>query len=55
MIALIRLFVAIAASLFMSRTRLEAENVAPRQQLIVLRCKMPDRVGLINGNGLFFG
>ena len=55
MIALIRLALAIVASLFKSRARLEAENTALRQQLIVLRRKLPGRVGLTNGDRLFFG
>ena len=54
MIALIRLFLAIVASLFKSRARLEAENTALRQQLIVLRRKLPGRVKLTNGDRTFF-
>ena len=48
MIALIRLFFANFSSLFKSRARLEAENTALRQQLIVLRRKLPGRVALTN-------
>ena len=51
MIVLIRLALAIVASLFKSRARLEAENAALRQQLIVLRRKLPGRVELKNGLG----
>ncbi|MGH8032474.1 MAG: integrase core domain-containing protein [Luteimonas sp.] len=54
MIALIRLALAVFASLFKSRSRLEAENTALRQQLIVLRRKMLGRVRLTNGDRLFF-
>ena len=54
MTALLRLFLAIVASLFKSRTRLEAENTALRQQLIVLRRKVPGRVKLSNGDRVFF-
>jgi len=52
---MIRLLLATAASLFKSRTRLEAENAALRQQLIVLRRKLQGRVALTNGDRLFFG
>ena len=55
MIALIRLALAVAASQFKSRSRLEAENTALRQQLIVLRRMMPGRVRLTNGDRLIFG
>ena len=54
MIALIRLTLAIVASLFKPRARLEAENTALRQQLIVLRRKTPGRVELTNGDRTFF-
>ena len=54
MIALIRLFLAIFASLFKSRARLEAENTALRQQLIVLRRKLPGRVKLTNSDRALF-
>ena len=45
MIALIRFLLAILTSPFKSKSRLEAENAALRQQLIVLRRKMKGRVG----------
>src|SRR5262245_33116390 len=54
MMALIRLALAIVASLFKSTARLEAENAALRQQLIVLRRKLPGRVKLTNGDRTFF-
>src|SRR6266436_4735830 len=50
MIALMRLVLAELVSLFKSRARLEAENLALRHQLIVLRRKMPRRVRLTNGD-----
>jgi hypothetical protein len=50
MIALMRLVLAELVSLFKSRARLEAENLAFRHQLIVLRRKMPRRVRLTNGD-----
>ena len=40
MIALIRLFLAVLASLFRSKLRLGAENTVLRQQVIVLRRKL---------------
>lgn len=55
MIALIRLTLAIAASLFKSKVWLEAEDAALRQPLIVLRRRVPGRVRLTNGDRLFFG
>jgi len=54
MIALIQLFFAFLASLFKSTARLEAENAALRQQLIVLRRKVPGRIKLTNGERTFF-
>ena len=54
MIALIRLALAIVASIFKSRTRLEAENAVLRQQLIVLRRKLPGRAKLTSGDRIFF-
>jgi hypothetical protein len=54
MVALIRLFVAIVGSLFKPRARLEAEIAALRQQVIVLRRKVPGRVTLTNGDRTFF-
>jgi hypothetical protein len=44
MIALILLFLNLFAALFRSKSRLEAENAALRQQLIVLRRKVHGRV-----------
>lgn len=55
MIALIRLLLAVVTSLFKSRARLVAENAALRQQLILLRRKLPGRAGVTNGDRLFFG
>ena len=46
MIALILLAVNLVASLFKSKSRLEAENAALRQQLIVLRRKAQGASGL---------
>jgi len=54
MVALNRLFLAVFASPFKPRARLEAENIALRQQLIVLRRKLPGRVKLSNGDRTFF-
>jgi hypothetical protein len=44
MMGLIFLLVNLLASLFKSKSRLEAENAALRQQLIVLRRKLRGRV-----------
>jgi transposase InsO family protein len=54
MIALIFLALNAVAALFKSKSRLEAENAALRQQLIVLRRKVPGRVRLSRGDRLFF-
>jgi transposase InsO family protein len=54
MIALFCLFLALFASPFKSKSRLEAENAALRHQLIILRRKMRGRVRLTNGDRLFF-
>ena len=54
MIALLYFILAILASPFKSKGRLEAENVALRQQLIVLRRKLRGRVRLTNSDRLFF-
>ena len=43
MIVVIRLLLAILASLFKSKGRLEAENAALRQQSVVLRCNAKGR------------
>jgi hypothetical protein len=52
MIALLCFFLALLASLFKSKSRLEAENAALRHQLIVLRRKVRGRVHLTNGDRL---
>ena len=54
MIALICFVLAVLASPFKSKSRLEAENAALRQQLIVLRRKMPGRPWLTNNDRWFF-
>ena len=54
MIALILLALNLVASLFKSKSRLEAENAARRLQLIVLRRKARGRVRLSRGDRLFF-
>ena len=54
MIALICVVLAVLASPFKSRIRLEAENAALRHQLIVLRRKMKGRVRLTNNDRWFF-
>ena len=54
MIALIHFVLAVMASLFTSKARLEAENAALRQQVIVLRRMMKGRIRLTNGDRLFF-
>jgi len=53
MLALLCFFLAVFASSFKSRSRLEAENAALRHQLIVLRRKVPGRVRLTNGDRWF--
>src|SRR6202048_2974326 len=50
MIALICFVLAVLASPFKSKSRLEAENAALRHQLIVLRRKMPGRPFLTNND-----
>jgi hypothetical protein len=52
MIALICFVLAMLASPFRSKSRLEAENAALRHQLIVLRRKMPGRPWLTNKRSL---
>jgi len=52
--ALIFLLLNLGASLFKSKSRLEAENAALRQQLIVLQRKVRGRVQFTNGDRLFF-
>src|SRR6516164_11510854 len=54
MIALLWFVLAILASPFKSKRRLEAENAALRRQLIVLRRKVRGRVRLANNDRLFF-
>src|SRR5258707_3862320 len=54
MMALLRFFLTVLASLFKSKSRLEAENAALRHQLIVLRRKVQGRVRLTNNDRLFF-
>jgi transposase InsO family protein len=53
MLALPCFFLAVLASPFKSRSRLEAENAALRHQLIVLRRKVPGRVRLTNSDRWF--
>jgi hypothetical protein len=53
MIALLSFFLILLVSPFKSKSRLEAENAALRQQLIVLRRKVRGRVQLTNGDRLF--
>ena len=48
MVALFCLILALLASPFKSKSRLEAENAALRHQLIILRRKVRDRVRLTN-------
>ena len=54
MIALLWFVLAILASPFKSKSRLGAENVALRRQLIVLRRNVYGRVRLTNNDRLFF-
>jgi hypothetical protein len=54
MITLIRFVLAILASPFKSKSRLEAENAALRHQLIVLRRKARGRANLTNTDRWFF-
>ena len=53
MFALFRFVLAILASAFKSKSRLEAENAALRHQLIVLRRKVQGRVRLTNSDRWF--
>src|SRR2546430_6419043 len=53
MIALLCFFLAVFASPFKSKSRLEAENAALRHQLIVLQRRVRGRVQLTNGDRLF--
>jgi hypothetical protein len=54
MIALLCFFLTLLVSPFKSKSRLKAENVALRRQLIILRRKVRGRVHLTNGDRLFF-
>jgi hypothetical protein len=54
MIALIFLIFNLAAALFKSKSRLEAENAALRHQLIVLQRKVRALVPFTNSDRLFF-
>ena len=54
MIALISLVLNLLAAVFKSKSRLEAENAALRQQLIVLQRRVRDRARFNNGDRLFF-
>jgi hypothetical protein len=54
MIALFCLFLALFASPFKSKSRLEAENAALRHQLIILWRKVRGRLRLTDGDRLFF-
>ena len=51
---LLKLFLAVLASLFKSRAQLEAENLVLRQQINVLRRRMPKRPALTNIDRLLF-
>jgi hypothetical protein len=53
MVALLCFFLTLSTSPFRSKSRLEAENVALRHQLTVLRRKMQARIQLTNGDRLF--
>jgi hypothetical protein len=54
MVALLRFVLAVLASPFKSKSRLEAENAALRHQLNVLRRKVQGRIWLTNGDRWFF-
>jgi hypothetical protein len=54
MFALLCFVLAVLASRFKSKSRLEAENVALRHQVIVLRRQVRGRVVVTNGDRLFF-
>src|SRR5262245_56089917 len=54
MAGLIFLFLNLVSSLFKSKSRLEAENAALRQQLTVLQRKVSGRVQFTNSDRLFF-
>jgi hypothetical protein len=54
MIALLCFFLTLLVSPFKPKSRLEAENLALRHQLIILRRKVRGRVHLSNGDRFFF-
>ncbi len=54
MVSLIFLFFNLVASLFKSKSRLEAENAALQHQLTVLQRKIRGRVQFTNSDRLFF-
>ena len=54
MIALLCFFLRLLASPFKSMSGLEAENLALRQQLIVMQRKLHGRVEFTTGDRLFF-
>jgi hypothetical protein len=54
MIGLLGLVLAVLASPFKSRLRLEAENAVLRHQLMVLRRRLPGRIRLTNHDRWFF-
>src|SRR3989441_3549125 len=54
MVALISFWLNVVASLFKSKSRLEAENAALRHQLILLQRKVRGRVPFTNSDRLFF-
>ena len=54
MFALLCFVLAVLASPFKSKSRLKAENMALRHQLIVLRRKVQGRVQLTNSDRWFF-
>jgi len=54
MIDLLKLILGVLASLFRSRAKLEAENLVLRQQINVLRRRMPKRPALKNIDRLLF-
>jgi hypothetical protein len=54
MATLIFFLLSLGGSIFKSKSRLEAENAALRQQLIVLQRKIRGRVQFTNSDRLFF-
>ena len=54
MVALLSLFLRLLTSPFKSISRLEAENAAPRQQLVALQRKLRGRVEFTHGDRMFF-